>query len=235
MLERLVRKLAHYGPVRPDELDGLERIMTPPRVFARGEEIIRQFSSPRESTLVLAGLAGRRVTMEDGAAQVTALHTPGDFVDLHSFVVAPLDHSIVALADCRVTTAPHEALRLLTERFPRLARALWFLTLLDAAIHRQWLVMIGRRDALERMAHLLCEMNLRLADVGLAAGGRFELPLTQAEVADVLSLSTVHVNRVLQELRRMGLVAWTQGRVEILDGRELARLAQFDPTYLQLN
>jgi CRP-like cAMP-binding protein len=216
-------------------MEALAEIMTPPRRFERGQDMIRQYASPHESTLLLAGLAGRRVTLASGAAQVTAIQVPGDFVDLHSFVLPRLDHSVVALTNCTVASAPHAALRRLTERFPQMARALWFLTMVDAAIHRQWLVMVGRRDALERMAHLLCEINLRLADAGLAQDGRFHLPLTQAEMADVLSLSTVHVNRVLQQLRRLGLLVWAQGQVEIRDPAALAGLAEFDPTYLVLD
>lgn len=235
MLDRLVRKLEHYGPIHPDELAALAGIMTPSRTFRRGQEIIRQLSTPYESTLLVSGIAGRRVSLEGGASQLTALQVPGDFVDLHGFLLPKLDHSIVALSNCTVTSAPHDRLGPVTDAFPKLARGLWFLTLVDAAIHRQWLVMIGRLGALERMAHLLCELDARFTDVGLAEAGRFDLPLTQGEVADALSLSTVHVNRVLQELRRMALVRWSQGRVEILDKAALARLGQFEPSYLQLN
>jgi CRP-like cAMP-binding protein len=234
MIERLLRRLARYGPPDAEEQDALAAIFTPLRTFQAGATMLSQFDKPRESTLLLSGLVGRVVTLKGGAQQITALQVPGDFVDLHAFLLARLDHSILALTDCVVTTAPHVALRPLMDRYPRLGRALWYLTLVDASIHRHWLTVIGRRDAIGRAAHLLCELYVRLEDVGLAKDGAFTLGLTQAEIGDVLSLSAVHVNRVVQELRARGLVSWDRRSVLIRDWDGLCDLAEFEPTYLQL-
>ncbi|HEX7947598.1 MAG TPA: Crp/Fnr family transcriptional regulator [Phenylobacterium sp.] len=234
MIERLLRRLARYGPPDAEERDALAAIFTPQRTFASGATMVRQFDKPRESTLLLSGLVGRVVTLKGGAQQITAVQVPGDFVDLHALLLARLDHSIVALTDCVVTSAPHAALRPVTDRYPRLGRALWYLTLVDASIHRHWLTVIGRRDAIGRAAHLLCELYVRLQDVGLAKDGAFALGLTQAEVGDVLSLSAVHVNRVVQELRARGLVSWDRRGVLIRDWDGLCALAEFESTYLQL-
>lgn len=234
MVELLRRRLSHYEPPSEAEWEALRASLSPPRLFGAGEEIMAQFTSPGVSTLVLSGLTARIVTLKGGQQQVTALHVPGDFVDLHSFLIRPLDHSVMALGPCAVTTIAHPDLRRLTEAYPRLTRGLWHLTLQDAAAHRQWLTVVGRRDAAGRAAHLICELYLRLEDVGLAEDGRFELDLTQAVFGDALCITTAHANRTIQALRRDGLVRWTRRTVEILDWEALVQRAEFDPTYLQL-
>jgi CRP-like cAMP-binding protein len=234
MMERLLRKLSRYGPPSPEECDALAAIMTRPKSFVAGQEVIRQFSEPAESTLLLTGMMGRLVTLEGGSQQITALQVPGDFVDLHAFLLGRMDHSVVAMAECTTSTAPHTKLQELTDRYPRLARALWFLTVVDASIHRQWLTVIGRREGLGRAAHLLCELYVRMGDVGLVADDTFAMPLTQADAGDALGLSAVHVNRVVQELRARGLVVWERRQVQVKDWPGLRALAEFNPTYLQL-
>jgi CRP-like cAMP-binding protein len=234
MIERLLKKLDRYGPPAAEERAALVGIMTPVRRFAAGQEVIRQYSAPKESTVLLSGMMGRLVTLGGGTQQITALQVPGDFVDLHAFLLARMDHSVVALNACEATAAPHAELRRLCDRYPRLARALWYLTIVDASIHRHWITVLGRRDSIARAAHLLCELHARLDDVGLVHDGEFELPLTQADAGDVLGVSAVHVNRVIQELRARNVVTWDRRRVQIKDWDALAAIAEFDPTYLQL-
>jgi len=123
----------------------------------------------------------------------------------------------------------------MTERYPRLTRIYWFLTNLDAAIHREWTLSLGRRTALARMAHLFCELNVRLGIVGLAEENSFDFPLTQSELSECLGLTSVHVNRTLQEMRRTGLVEAESRRVRILDLDGLKGAAEFDDSYLYLD
>lgn len=234
MIELLVKKLELRDPLHPPERAALQACVTGPTFHAAGEAMVLQGSSPDRSTLLVEGLTGRVVTLQDGSQQITSVHIPGDFVDLHSFLLRRMDHSVVALTDCSAATAPHPKLRDLTSRYPHLARLLWLSTLLDAAIHRQWLAAMGRRDAAGQLAHLLCEMNLRLEVVGLAADGAFDLPLSQAQLADILGRSRATVNAAVQELRARGLVAWRGSRVRIADWDGLVQAAEFDPTYLQL-
>lgn len=170
----------------------------------------------------------------NGSRQITELNAPGDFVDLHSLMMNPMDHGVAALTICRVAQAPHDGLRRLTETEPHLTRLLWMDTLIDAAVHRQWTAGLGRRTALARLAHLLCELYLRLKIVHRAGSGRMELPLSQAVLADVLGLSDVHVNRSIGQLRGAGLVKWTGRAIEVCDWDALVGLAEFDPTYLRL-
>lgn len=145
-----------------------------------------------------------------------------------------MDHGVVSLTDCVIAEAPHSGLIDITERHPHLGRLLWLDTIIDAAIHRQWLVAMGRRSGLGHLAHLVFELYLRLQAVGQTGDLTFDLPLTQTTLGDALGLSTVHVSRLISELRSEGVVAWSGGRIDILDWRRLAEIAEFDPTYLRL-
>ncbi len=200
----------------------------------KGEDIVREGDRPTESILLLEGFAARYDILRKGKRQITALHIPGDFVDLHSFLVKKMDHAVLAITPCSVAGVPHEILRDITENHPHLTRLLGVNLAVDAAIHRQWIVSMGRRSALEHTAHLLCEMLLRLRAVGLTEDHSFKLPLTQAELGDALGLSTVHVNRVVQDLRKEGLITWRGDTLVIDDWERLQELAEFDPTFLSL-
>jgi CRP-like cAMP-binding protein len=145
-----------------------------------------------------------------------------------------LDHHMMTLTPCTVGILPHENLTRITERYPHLTRVYWFSTNLDAAIHREWAVSLGRRDALARTANLFCELHVRLRIVGLTDANSYQLDLTQADLAECLGLTSVHVNRMLKELRERELLEFRAGTVTILDLPELERVAEFDPAYLYL-
>jgi len=196
--------------------------------------VIRAGEELSASTLLLDGLMCRYKDLRDGQRQISALHVPGDFVDLHSFTLKRLDHNIMALTPCRFVQMPHERLTEITERFPHLTRVYWFLTTLDAAMHREWMLSLGRRTAIQRLAHLLCELFVRLDIVGLTDGGSFPLGITQTDLAECTGLTAVHVNRTLRELRQRELVEISGRRVTIRDMRALQTLAEFDPSYLYL-
>jgi CRP-like cAMP-binding protein len=166
---------------------------------------------------------------------LTALHVPGDFVDLHALLLRKMDHSVMALTECRVVFVPHPDLVAITENAPHLTRLLWLSTTIDAAIQREMIASVGRRTPLQHLAHTICELYLRLEVVGLAESGKFRFAITQSELADVLGLSLVHTNRTVQDLRATGLVQWSQTDVQITDMDRLTRLAGFDPTYLNLS
>jgi len=230
----LLLRLSKLDTLSTQEQDVLRSAIVRERDVERHEEIIRQGSSPTESTLLLDGFTGRTKVLSDGQRQITAIHVAGDFVDLHSFLLSKVDHSVSALTQCRVGSVPHDRLRQICEEFPHLGRMLWLTTLIDGSIHREWLVAMGRRTATQHMAHIFCELYLRLQVVERTDGESFEFPLTQAEVADTMGLSSVHVNRVLQELRSLHLISWRSQVVTIHDYGALAELAEFDPTYLNL-
>jgi CRP-like cAMP-binding protein len=157
---------------------------------------------------------------------------PGDIPDLQSLHLKLLDHDLVTLTPCTLGFVPHEAMRALTRARPNVAAALWRETLIDAAIFREWVVNLGQRSAAGRMAHLLVELYHRLKAIGRAGDGIFDLPITQTELADCLGLSTVHVNRVLQDLRKQGLLRANRSGFQLLRPQELKEIAGFDPIYL---
>jgi CRP-like cAMP-binding protein len=197
-------------------------------------DIVRQQQMVDASHLIVSGWACRYSTLAGGRRRIHSLHLGGDFIDLQAFTLKRMDHSAVALTRCRLAVIPHTALRIISETMPHLTRLLWLTTVVDAAIQRQWLLGAGQRSAVGRLAHLLCEVFTRLEVGGLNDGYSFQLPLTQAELGDTLGISLVHANRVVGELRARGVVRWRGEQVAILDWPALRDLAEFDPSYLEL-
>ena len=235
MLESLYLNLGQHDTLSEQEKGLLVGAMTVEMDFATGQDIVSEGSRPGYSTLIIEGLAARYKVLEDGGRQFTSLQVPGDFVDLHAFLLKTMDHGIIALSPCRVIAADHSRLRAITEQAPHLTRLLWLDTLVDGAIHREWIVAMGRRSKTAHLAHLVCELFVRLQVVKQTNGMSFRLPLSQAELADVLGLSVVHMNRVIGALRRVGVIGWANHMVTILDWQRLVEIAEFDPTYLSMN
>jgi CRP-like cAMP-binding protein len=230
----LVLFLSRRDDLSDDEIAAINALTSNTQDFEAGTSIIRQGERPQSSLLVTEGLAIRSHYLADGKRMISALHVPGDYVDLHSLLLDQIDHDVVALTACRVALTPHGELRRITERLPHLTRLLWLSTVIDAAMHRAWIVALGRMSPLNHMAHFLCEMYSRLEVVGLTEGFTFKLPITQIDLADMLGLSVVHVNRTLQELRATGSISWLGSTVSIKDWDALRALGQFDPAYLNL-
>ncbi|RYY33285.1 MAG: Crp/Fnr family transcriptional regulator [Sphingomonadales bacterium] len=202
--------------------------------YAPRSTVVRRGEELGYSCILISGFLGRYKDLSDGQRQITEIHVPGDFADLHSFTLKHLDHSIMALTACRIARVPHHRLVAITEQLPHLTRIFWFGTNLDACIHREWEVSLGRRNAIQRTAHLLCELQARLEVVGLGDERGFALPITQAELSECLGLTPVHVNRVLRELREGGLCEFRGGQVMISNLKGLRGTAEFDPGYLYL-
>ena len=231
--DRLAIMLHRLKGASADDLDVFAALIGETRVISVGQVLVNEGSRPQISMILLEGFVGRVSILSEGGRQISGLHVPADFVDLHSLLLKKMDHSLVALTDVAVAAVSHADLRRVCETRPHLMRALWRETVVDGAIHRKWLSALGRRLAAERLALLFCELYVRLNAVGLAADYRFDLPLTQSDVADMVGITPVHVNRSLKALRQQGLVEW-RGRAAIIrDWRNLAGFAQFDPTYLE--
>jgi len=213
----------------------LESAVSHTQTYSAEQVVVRQGIPVEISTLLIKGLMTRHVDAPDGRRHLVALHVPGDFVDLHAYALKRLDHDVAALTDVTVAIFPHASLEKIQESDTRLTRRLWFLTLLDAAMHRQWIYRLASLNATQRVAHFLCETNARLFAIGASDGRTFSLPMTQADIGEVCSLTNVHVNRVLRELREAQLCNLRASRVEILDLRGLVAKAMFDPQYLYLN
>lgn len=230
----LLLKLRARDLIGQEEEDVLRASVSDLREHPEGRAIVRTGTTLSHSTLLVEGIVCRYKDLADGQRQIMELHVAGDFVDLHGFLLKQLDHNVGAMTPVRVAMFPHDAIRGITETHPHLGRMLWFSTLLDAAIHREKILSIGRRSALARIAHIFCELLVRLRIVGLATDTGYALPLTQADLADVTGLTSVHVNRMLKKLRDEDLLTFRGGMVTICDWERLQRVAEFDPTYLHL-
>lgn len=229
----LILNMARRDTLSESEREALAGARGEIRAHPRGTTLSRAHVPLEASTLLLDGLLGRVFHMPDGTRQIVALHVAGDFVDLHSLLLKTLDHDIVALSDVKVALFPHPGLRELSEREPHLTRMLWLLTVIDAATHRAWTRRLSAPAAVG-LAHLLCEMQCRLAIVGRASADSFMLDLTQTDLGDMTGLTAVHVNRMLRQMREQGLATLRGGKVSIPDLARLRAFADFDPTYLYL-
>jgi len=205
------------------------------QTFPAKSVVVRQGTPVSVSTLLVEGFMTRRFDAQDGRRHLVAVHVPGDFVDLHAYVLKKLDHDVGALTEVTVAIFTHESLEKIQAEDSALARRLWFSTLLDAAMHRQWIYRLASLNAMQRVAHFLCETNARLLAIGASDGSDFSLPMTQADIGEVCGLTNVHVSRVLRELRELGLCQLRSSRMNVLDLRGLTELALFDPEYLYLN
>lgn len=229
----LVRKLSSFGPLADDDRRLLLDLTSNPRSLRSHAHIRVEGEAPDTVRLISQGFACRYKYVETGERQIVGYLVAGDFCDLHVFVLKTMDHSIDTLSPSKVIDIPTKRVLEMIER-PALARALWWSALVDEAILREWLVNVGQRNAAKRIAHLFCEIYMRLRRVGLADAPQFHLPLTQIELADSMGLSAVHVNRALQSLREDGLITFKSKRLEILDSERLREMSGFNPSYLHM-
>lgn len=229
---RLILRLSHFHALSADEGHALESAASVVRLYRPHEDLVREGEPAGHIGLLLTGFASGCRFLPDGRRQIVSYLIPGDLCDPRLLLLPAAAHTVSTLTAANVALYPREALLALIERHPHLGRAMCWLALQEEMIAREWLVNVGQRTAVERLAHLLCEIFTRMQAVRLTEGGRCEMPLTQVELADTLALSSVHVNRTLQELRRRALVSLSGGMLEIHDFKTLQSVALFEPNYL---
>ncbi|NJC35278.1 CRP-like cAMP-binding protein [Sphingomonas jejuensis] len=234
MQNPLISKLLSCIDLGADDRAALEELCTSSMWRDAGEDLISEGDQPSDVFLLLSGWACRYKYLRDGGRQIMAYLLPGDLCDTHVFILKTMDHSIGLLSNAEVVRIPKEAILTLTDERPDIAKAFWWSTLVDEGVLREWLVNIGKRDAYARLAHLFCELWVRLCHVGLTRDDQFTLPVTQEQLGDSLGLTSVHVNRVLGRMRNEGLVATRARSVTILNGDRLHEVAGFNPNYLHL-
>lgn len=230
----LIAKLATVADLRQSDVDSLVALCDDERTVAARHDILSEGDRPDHVHVILEGWAARYKMLPDGARQIVAFLIPGDFCDLHVTVLGQMDHGIRALTRCRVAYIPSAELDALTSNHNGLTKALWWATLVDEGVLREWVLNVGRRSAYERIAHLLCEMHTRMKLVGLVEDGRLALPLTQEELADATGLTAVHTNRTIQRLRNEKLIELGSGMLTVLDAGRLREAAGFDANYLHI-
>ncbi|WJY17816.1 Crp/Fnr family transcriptional regulator [Alteriqipengyuania flavescens] len=197
------------------------------------ETLVKRGTRVEHSYYIIEGTVLRHLDDRSGERQLVGLNIPGDFVDLHGFPMKRLDHSTAALGPVDLAEVPHSAIAELVNRSGHLARALWFSTLLDAAMHREWIFRLGRLKAEARIAHLICEIIERHKFVGLYDGRNLPVSLLQRDYAEACGITPVHANRSFRILKERGVLELRgEGRIEIHDEAELKRLGEFRGDYL---
>lgn len=231
----LVARLSLMTALGDAELLAIDDLLQDRCELPGGTEIVRAGDTTEQLHVLLDGWACRYKILRDGQRQITALLLPGDPCDLDGILVGKQDSSVVSLTSVQVAVVQGDALLAIGRKYPRLADMLLWLTTLDNAAMSERLGSLGRRSARERVAHLFCETLIRLATAGLQTGNSYTLPLTQEVIGDVLGLTAVHVNRVLQEMRADGLVELREKKLTVKDWPALKDAAGFDPHYLHLS
>jgi CRP-like cAMP-binding protein len=202
------------------------------RTFGKDAYIVREGEHATECSVILQGMAFRQKLLRDGARQIISFHIPTEFVDLQNGLLATADHSVQSLNRAVVAAIPRSAVLELADARPTIRMAMWIDTLIDSSIFREWVVNVGRRDSRARIAHLLCELAVRLRRVEAGNGDMFDFPVTQEQLADATGLTSVHTNRTLQALRRDGLIQLTGKSLSVLDWDRLCEVGDFDELYL---
>jgi CRP-like cAMP-binding protein len=229
----LIAKLETVATLSAEDRGALATAIGVARDMDARRSLIREGDRPDHVHLIVEGWAARYKVLPDGARQITAFLIPGDFCDAHIGILGQADDNVMTLTAARVALIPRPAMDALTER-PRLARAFWWAALVDQAVLREWIVNVGRRDAQQAIGHLMCELYVRMRNVGLVTDHSFELPLTQEEIADALGLTPVHVNRVLQRMRSEGLLSFRRGSLTIHEYAKLEKASGFSAAYLHI-
>lgn len=230
----LIAKLTTIGEIAAADAQKLIALCDDERVIPARQDIMSEGERPDHVHVILEGWAARYKTLDDGSRQIVAFLLPGDFCDLHVAILGHMDHSIAALTRCRVAYIPSAGLDELTSHHNGLTKALWWSTLVDEGVLREWILNVGRRDAFARIAHLLCELHARMTLVGLVDANRLALPLTQEQLADATGLTAIHVNRTLQRLRGDNLIEIGSGMLTVLDVAKLRLAAGFTGDYLHI-
>jgi CRP-like cAMP-binding protein len=230
----LIRKLDSIYILSDEEKGAVASLPMQIANLRADQDIVRERDRPSRCCVMLDGFGcSYKVTFE-GKRQIQAFHIAGDVPDLQSLHLRVMDNSLGTITPCRVAFIQHEPLLHLCERYPRITGALWRGTLVEAAVFREWMTSIGQREAFARITHLFCEILVRMRAVGLVRDHTCDFPLTQTEIGDALGITTVHVNRMLKEIREAGLATLSDRVLKVLDWEGLKEAGEFDPTYLHL-
>ena len=232
MTNRFVDKLGGLVSLDDDDVAALKLATGKARKYPRRHDLIREGDRPGPMFVMLDGWACRYKVLPNGCRQVMAFMMPGDACDLHVNVLAHMDHSIQTITPALVATIPREAMEAMFDSRPKIARAMYTAQLIDESTLRAWIVSMGRRSSIERVAHLMCELWIRARNIGLITADDLVMPLSHAMLADALGMTPVHINRVLKALRLAGAMTLQRGSLQIADTAKLVQIAGFDENYL---
>jgi CRP-like cAMP-binding protein len=232
MENRFIDKLQGFCDLSPAEASALAEATSRPKKVSLKTDLIREGDRPGPVFVILEGWACRYKILPNGTRQVLAYLMPGDCCDLHTGLLAEMDHSIQVITPAKVATVERKAMDAMMDKHRGIAKAMYIAQLVDEGTMRAWITSMGRRTSIERVAHLMCELYLRARNVGLHFEPDLKLPLSQVLLADSLGMTPVHVNRVLKELRLKGAMTLQRGSLHIADPAKLVHMAGFDENYL---
>jgi CRP-like cAMP-binding protein len=232
LLEPLVSKLGNLADLSAIDRAAILSLPFTAEDVRAGRYLIREGSSPDRCCLLLRGFACRSKMSANGGRQIVSFHLQGDLLDVQHLLLHVADHNVETITDVTVAWIAKADLSRLGSEHPDIGRALWRDSLIDASIFREWVLNVGRRDAKVRIAHMLCEFAARCVAAGLGSAERFELPMTQEQIADATGLTPVHVNRMLRALGEDGVIARAGRTIKIADWERMREVADFDATYL---
>jgi CRP-like cAMP-binding protein len=233
-IQRFIHRLLRRSHLSDEEQSAISNVRSHAAQVDIHRDIVRPGERVDHACLVVDGLVGRFDQLRDGRRQITALHIPGDMCDLQSVVAPVAGWGLEAVTTATILKIPHGDLRAIAVAYPAVAFAFWRDTAADASILAKWVTNVSRKSALARMAHLYCEMSVRMEQAGLGTRTEFPLPITQAQLGDVLGLTAVHVNRTLMSLRTNGVIRTEQQMIYVEDWDRLAEQGEFEVGFLLL-
>ncbi len=233
-LAPMLRKLEYSDPLSESDREAVLALPHTLKSIEPQGYIVREGDKPSHSCLLRTGFVYRHKIVANGARQICSIHMAGDIVDLQNSLLGTADHNVQALTRAEVALIPRTAIRAIAFERPAVGMAMWFDTLVDGSIFREWIANVGRRDARTRLAHLLCEFALRLEAAGLGKHDDYTLPMTQEQLADCTGLTSVHVNRTLRGLDIDGVIKRTSRSVTVENWKRLAAEGDFRSGYLHL-
>jgi len=231
-MANVIRRLRSGNELSEHDIEAIKGLPVHLKAVEGETPIALEGDRPTRCCFIVKGFAYRSKVTDTGRRQILSFHIPGDLPDLQSLFLDTMDHDLITISAATLGFIEHADVSRLIGTRPAVARALWRETMIDAAVFREWILGLGVRSASARMAHLFAELRQRLAVVGLADDDAFQFPVTQCELAEALGLSTVHVNRVLQEFRSQGVLDIRKNCVRLIDIEKVVAAGGFDPAYL---
>jgi CRP-like cAMP-binding protein len=234
VLAPMVRKLELWRPLGDAEQAAILALPHTIRELKAHQYVVWDGDKPQNACLLLTGFAFRHKIAGNGSRQILSIHMRGDLLDLQNSLLGKADHNVQMITDGTLALIPVQAVIDIAFQYPAIGMAMWYETLVEGSIFREWILNVGRRDAFTAIAHLLCEFALRAEVAGIGESTHYDLPLTQEQLADAVGLTSVHVNRTLMRLEEEGHIRRERRNIQIDDWQKLAKVADFEPRYLHL-
>jgi CRP-like cAMP-binding protein len=230
----MVRQLSLREELSDADLKAILALPYTLRKMEAGQYLVWDGDKPQHTCLLISGFAYRHKLAGNGGRQIVSIHMRGDIVDLQNSLLGTADHNVQMLTNGQIAVIPVEAMRELAYNHPNVGMAMWYETLVEGSIFREWVLNVGRRDARTRIGHLLCELAVRMKNAGLGEHINYELPISQEQLADAVALTSVHVNRTLMKLERDGLITRQRRMITVVDWKKMVTVADFEPRYLHI-